>query len=68
MGYMRDIVEGFDAWKCLMDSITNRLDIIYDNLNNIANNTVSLEVIKEVIEETAESLERLSRDIKNKNV
>lgn len=68
MGYMRDIVEGFDAWKCLMDSITNRLDIIDENLSNIANNTVSLEVIKEVIEETAENIERLSRDIKHKNL
>lgn len=68
MGYMRDIVEGFDAWKCLMDSITYRLDIIYDNLSDIANNTVSLEVIKEVIEETAEDIERLRRDIKNRNL
>ena len=68
MGYMRDIVEGFDAWNCLMDNITNRLDIIYDNLSDIRKNRVSLEVIKEVIEETAESLQRLSRDIKNKNL
>lgn len=68
MGYMRDIVEGFDAWKCLMDSITNRLDMIDDNLSDIINNTVSLEVLKEVIEETKEDIERLSRDIKNRNL
>lgn len=68
MGYMRDIVESFDSWEFLMDSITNRLDIIYDNLSDIANNTVSLEVIKEVIEETAEDIERLRRDIKNRNL
>ena len=68
MGYMRDIVESFDSWEFLMDSITNRLDIIYDNLSDIANNTVLLEVIKEVIEETAEDIERLRRDIKNRNL
>ena len=68
MGYMRDIVESFDSWEFLMDSITNRLDIIYDNLSDIANNTVSLEAIKEVIEETAEDIERLRRDIKNRNL
>lgn len=68
MGYMRDIVEGYDAWNCLMDSITNRLDMIYDNLSDIVNNTVSLEVLKEVIEETEEDIERLRRDIKNRNL